>query len=88
MRRFEEAIDWADRSLNHEPNFTPVLRVKLVACAQLGRLDEARQCRRRVDELQPGLTIAQLRNYPGMSVSPDIMNLFADGFRKVGVPEE
>jgi adenylate cyclase len=88
MRRFEEAIEWADRSLNREPNFTPVLRVKLVACAQLGRVEEARQCRRRVDELQPGLTIAQVKNYPGMSVSPDIVNLFADGFRKAGVPEE
>jgi TolB-like protein/class 3 adenylate cyclase len=86
-RRFEEAIEWADRSLNHEPNFTPVLRVKLVACAQLGRVEEARQCRQRVDELQPGLTIAQVKNYPGMSVSPEIMNLFADGFRKAGVPE-
>ncbi|HKM71095.1 MAG TPA: adenylate/guanylate cyclase domain-containing protein [Stellaceae bacterium] len=86
-RRFEEAIEWADRSLNHEPNFTPVLRVKLVACAHLGRVEEARQCRRRVDELQPGLTIAQVKNYPGMSVSPEIMDLFADGFRKAGVPE-
>jgi hypothetical protein len=64
-----------------------VLRVKLVACAQLGRVAEARQCRQRVDELQPGLTIAQVKNYPGMSVSPEIMNLFADGFRKAGVPE-
>jgi len=88
MRRFEEAIEWADRSLNREPNFTPVLRVKLVACAQLGLIEEARRCRRRVDELQPGLTIAQVKNYPGMTVTPDIANLFADGFRKAGVPEE
>ncbi len=70
MRRFEEAIEWADRSLNHEPPFTPVLRVKLVACAQLGRVEEARQSRRRVDELQPGLTIAQLKNYPGCRSRP------------------
>jgi len=87
MGQFEEAIERADRSLNREPNFTPVLRVKLVACAQLGRVEEARRCLQRVDELQPALTIAQLKNYPGMSVSPDIMNLFVDGFRKAGVPE-
>jgi adenylate cyclase len=87
MGRFEEAIEWADRSLNREPNFTPVLRVKLVACAQLGRVEEARQCRRRVDELRPGLTIAQVKNFPGMSVSAEIMEFFVDGFRKTGVPE-
>ena len=41
MRLFQEAVEWADLSLNHEPNFTPVLRIKLVACAQLDRVDEA-----------------------------------------------
>jgi hypothetical protein len=29
-----------------------------------------------------------MKNYPGILVSAKIMNLFADGFRKTGVPEE
>jgi tetratricopeptide (TPR) repeat protein len=88
MRRFEEAVEWADRSFDQEPRFTQVLRVKLVACAQLGRIDEARQCLRQVLELQPELTIARLQDYPGMSVTPEILALFSDGFRKAGLPEE
>ena len=53
MGRFEEAVEWADRSFDQEPRFTPVLRLKLVACAQLGRIEEARQCLRQVLELHP-----------------------------------
>jgi tetratricopeptide (TPR) repeat protein len=36
MQRFEDAVEWADRSFAQEPRYTPVLRVKLVACAHLG----------------------------------------------------
>jgi adenylate cyclase len=85
MRRFDEAIEWADRSLDGEPRFTAVLRVKLVACAQAGRIEDARQCLRQVLELQPELTIAQLKNYPHPS---EILNLYKDGFRKAGLPEQ
>jgi TolB-like protein len=88
MGRFEEAREWADRSFDRDARFTPALRVKLVACAELGRIEEAGQCLRRVLELQPELTIARLKDYAGMSVTPQILSLFADGFRKAGLPEE
>jgi tetratricopeptide (TPR) repeat protein len=88
MRRFEEAVEWADRSFDQEPRYTPVLRVKLAACAQLGRIEEARHCLRQVLQLQPELTIERLKDFPGMAVSPEILALFADGFRKAGLPEE
>jgi helix-turn-helix protein len=54
-----------------------VLRVKLVACTQLGRIDEARHCLRQVLEVQPELTIARLKDYP---FPPEIQSLYADGF--------
>jgi tetratricopeptide (TPR) repeat protein len=88
IKQFEEAVEWADRSFDQEPRYTPVLRVKVVALAQLGRIEEAEHCLRQVLELQPGLTIARLKNHPGMSVTPQILSLFADGFRKAGLPEE
>jgi TolB-like protein/class 3 adenylate cyclase len=87
MGRFEEAVEWADRSLDMEPRFVPVLRFKTVACVQLGRIEEARRCLRQVLELQPELTIARLKNYPAMSVTPEILVLFEDAFRKAGLPE-
>jgi hypothetical protein len=41
-RRFEQAIDWADRSLHNQPRHITAIRIKIVANAHLGRLDEAR----------------------------------------------
>ena len=88
MRRFDDVVEWADRSLDQKPDFLAVRRVKLVACAQLGRIEEARHCLRQVLERQPELTIARLTDYPGMTVSPEILELCRDGFRRAGLPEE
>jgi adenylate cyclase len=88
MERFEEAIDWAERSFDQEPRFTAVLRVKLVACAQAGHIDEARRCLQQVRELQPDLTIARLKEFPGLSVTPEILSLCSEGFRKAGLREQ
>src|SRR5262249_24746525 len=41
-RRFEQAIEWADRALHEQPRLVSQTRVKVVAYAHLGRLDEAR----------------------------------------------
>jgi hypothetical protein len=37
--------------------------------------------------MQPELTIAGLKAYPETSATPEIANLFAKSFRKVGLPE-
>ena len=41
-RRFEQAIEWADRALHDQPRTVLAMRVKIAANAHLGRLDEAR----------------------------------------------
>ena len=88
MGRFEETVQWADRSLDREARYTPMLRLKLAALAKLGRIEEARSCLRQVLELQPDLTIARLTDYPAITVSPETLNLFSDGFRKAGLPDQ
>jgi hypothetical protein len=65
-----------------------LLRVKVVAYAHLGRIEEGRELLRQVLRLQPGLTIAGLRAYAGMSATPEIAGMCAEGFRKVGLPEQ
>lgn len=65
-----------------------MLRYKLVACAHLGRVTEARELLRQVLALEPRLTIAGLKAYPGMTVTPKIFSIWAEGFRKAGLPEE
>ena len=41
-RRFEQAIEWAERALHDQPRLVSAMRAKVVALAHLGRLDEAR----------------------------------------------
>ena len=40
-RRFEQAIEWADRALHDQPRMVTAMRVKVAALAHLGRLDAA-----------------------------------------------
>ena len=41
MRRYEEAIDWADRSLQQQPRFVIPVRLRTALCAHLDRSEEA-----------------------------------------------
>jgi adenylate cyclase len=88
-RRYEEAMDWADRALHEQPKAAAMVRIKVVLCGCLDRLDEARQWLRRLLEIQPGLTIAGLKAFAAASfVSPKILAVYVEGLRKAGLPEE
>jgi adenylate cyclase len=60
-RRFEQAIEWADRALHEQPRLVGAMRVKIAANAHLGRLDEARAELSRMLAIDPKLTIAGFR---------------------------
>jgi TolB-like protein len=85
-RRFEEAIEWADRALYEQPRMVQTMRVKIVALAHLGRLDEARAELGRVLANDPKLTIAGFRAY-GRSSAPEVLELYVTGLRLAGLPE-
>jgi TolB-like protein/class 3 adenylate cyclase len=86
--RYEEALEWADRSLHEQPHFSPSLRVKVVSLAQLGRIEEARHWLRNLLELQPGLTIAWYRRYGARFLPPETLAVCVEGFHKAGLAEE
>jgi TolB-like protein/class 3 adenylate cyclase len=88
--RYEEAIEWADRTLQAQPRYVVAMRFKLVSLAHLGRIDEARELLKRVLALQPGLTIAAWKaSYATMSIfTPEHLARYVEGLRKAGVPEE
>ena len=86
-RRFEQAIEWADRALHNQPRFVSAMRVKVAALANLGRLDEARAELSRVLAIDPKLTIADfLRRYAHF-LAPEVLELFVTGLRLAGLPE-
>ena len=88
--RYEEAIEWADRTLQAQPRYIIAMRLKLVCLAHLGRTEEARDWLARVLVLQPGLTVAAWKaSITTMSIfSPELLALYVEGLRKAGVPEE
>jgi tetratricopeptide (TPR) repeat protein len=86
-RRFEKVIEWADRALHDQPRFIVAVRVKIVALANLGRLDEAHAELGRMLALNPGLTIAALRPTT-VSFDPEYAQFALAGLRLADLPEE
>ena len=85
-RRFEQAIEWADRALHDQPRLASAMRVKVVALAHLGHLDEARAELSRVLAVDPKLTIAGFRAYAHF-LAPEVLELNVTGLRLAGLPE-
>jgi len=85
-RRFEQAIEWADRTLLDQPRFVVAMRVKVVALAHLGHLDAARAEFSRVLATAPNLTIAGFRAYARF-MAPEVLELYVIGLRLAGLPE-
>jgi TolB-like protein len=87
--RYEEAIEWADRTLHAQPRYIPAMRIKLVCLAYLDRTEDTNDWLMRVLAVQPGLTIAEWKaSFAATVFSPEILALYADGLRKAGVPAE
>jgi tetratricopeptide (TPR) repeat protein len=85
-RRFELAIEWADRALHDQPRMVPAMRTKAGALAHLGRLDEARAELSRALAIYPEQTIASLREYFHY-LAPEFLELALTGLRLAGLPE-
>jgi len=86
--RYEEALQWVDRSSRELPRYVTSLRLKVVLCAHLGRMEEARYWLRRMLDLQPDMTIAWFEEYTtAMRLRPEIRSIYVEGLRKAGLPE-
>jgi adenylate cyclase len=86
-RRFEQAIEWADRALHDQPRNVSAMRTKVAANAHLGRLDEARTELDRALAINPKLTIADFRAFAHF-MAPEVLELNVTGLRLAGLPEE
>jgi tetratricopeptide (TPR) repeat protein len=79
-RSFEQAIEWADRTLHDQPRFVSPMRIKVAALAHLGHLDAARAELSRALAIDPKLTIAGYRTYAQFLV-PEVLELNVTGLR-------
>jgi TolB-like protein len=86
--RYEEAMDWADRSLHDRPGHHSAIRVKVAVCGYLGRVEEGREWVRRLLEANPAMTIAGFKAFSASHHAPGTTAVWVEGFRKAGLPEE
>jgi len=77
----------ADRALQENTRAMAVLRFKAAGCGQLGRIEQGRECVRRLRELVPGSTVARAKEFSHRFLSPGVLALYLDGLRKAGLPE-
>jgi TolB-like protein/Flp pilus assembly protein TadD len=85
--RYAQALEWANRTLREEPGYRQALRSKVVACARLDRIEEAREALRQWIESQPGLTVARFKASWSRVLSLNAMEIHVDGLRRAGLPE-
>jgi TolB-like protein len=86
-RRFETAIEWADRALHDNPRLLFVKQTKTLALAYLDRLDEARAEVARILAMHPKQTIASFREMHEPSMVPELVDFYVAGLRLAGLPE-
>jgi tetratricopeptide (TPR) repeat protein len=87
VERFEEAMQWVDRSLGEQPRFVPAVRLKVALCGHLDRAEEGRRWLGRLHKLHPALTIAEFNALRLRSFAPEVRAIYSEGLRKAGLPE-
>jgi tetratricopeptide (TPR) repeat protein len=84
--RYEQAVDWASRSLQRKADWPLTLSTLAASYAQLGRLDEARAAVGALRKLSPGFSLAGLE--PLLSgADPAFAERAIDGLRMAGLRE-
>src|SRR5262249_15559897 len=87
LGRYEEALEWADRALHEFPSYLFAIRSKVIAFAQLGLIDEARNELKRLITVDPSLTLAKWQATSGRHMPAKLKAVAIDSFRKAGIPE-
>jgi TolB-like protein/class 3 adenylate cyclase/tetratricopeptide (TPR) repeat protein len=85
--RYDEAVSWAAKARNEQPNWATSLRVAAIAYALSDRLVEAREAMARLREIDPTLRLSNLESVAPPLRRPEDRARFTDGLRKAGLPE-
>ena len=88
--RVEEAHDAAARTLSVDPSYPPGLRMKISTCGLLGRVAQAQESIGRLKDSKHGATISWIKTANRFTLrrNPRALELFVQGARMAGLPEE
>jgi adenylate cyclase len=82
--QYEEAVDWAWRTLQRRPGLTPSHRIIAASYAHLGRLEEAREAAEDLLRVDPGFSLAGWEE-SRPDIDADLLRRFHDGLSKAGL---
>lgn len=85
LGNFDEAVTWAQRAIDANPNYVFGYLTLGCALAHLGRVDEAKIPVQRAVELQPTFTLRGISHRPMRY--PERRAIWVDGLRIAGLPE-
>jgi tetratricopeptide (TPR) repeat protein len=81
--RYEEATEWAKKSLDLRPRQADCLRILAASYGHLGRLEAARNALDAAARLETNAAANRVRS----EVPPHHAQRYIDGLRKAGLPE-
>lgn len=84
--RFDIAASWAEKALGNLPSLLPAAAVLTASYALGGQLDKAQRTLERLRAMDPGLRIANLKQWLPIQRAEDLAR-FAEGLRQAGLPE-
>ncbi|MEE8505367.1 MAG: adenylate/guanylate cyclase domain-containing protein, partial [Kiloniellales bacterium] len=84
--RYRDAVEWARKSIQENPQFPGGYRVLAAAHGQLGERAEARAALEAFLRLQPSHTVDDIKRHTPWKKPAD-MARYLDGLRKAGLPE-
>jgi len=87
LHHYDDATQWARRSLHERPDFHPALRIGAAAAAMAGRETEASKLCERLQQVYPDLRLSTLGATLGPYRDPEHLTRFAEGLRLAGLPE-
>jgi len=88
LDRYEEAVAVAEQMLRHNPDQSVALRIGAASAAFAGRNDVSRRMAGHLLQVvDPAFRVSRLKEYLGPYQRPELVEKYAEGLRKAGLPE-
>jgi adenylate cyclase len=87
LGRYDDAASWAAMALQDNPDYPPGLRITAASNAMAGRPEQAHKAVARLRQLNPALSVSNLRDVVGPFRRAEDLARYGEGLRQAGLPE-